>query len=177
MHTYESIANAHDVKDKTARRWVSKAEKVAGHPLGHQPAHDQPKQFSDSELELILAQKPNRPVVTESVKAVIVETGSASLDKYGKMAESFTNGAVPASAQDRTVQIQQWTNKAAEATASQHHFSELLSDEEIQNAIQKGAERGALKAALERQAELKTYEAAMGGQSPKHPSPDGSREP
>ena len=85
------------------------------------------------------------------------------MDKYMQSALSFGNGAKPLSHRDTSIDVAQLQALAANATTAMSDFTNLLTEEEIQEAINRGSKRGAMKAALERQAETKTYEASMGG--------------
>ena len=93
------------------------------------------------------------------------------MDKYMQSALSFSNGAKPLSHRDTSIDVSQLQALAANATTAMSDFTNLLTEEEIEEAIHRGAKRGAMKAALERQAEVKTYEASMGGKPVGEQSP------
>ena len=85
------------------------------------------------------------------------------MDRYMTSALSFSNGVKPLAHRDTSFDVAQLQALATNATTAMNDFTSLLTEEEIQEAINRGSKRGAMKAALERQAEVKTYEVSMGG--------------
>ena len=96
------------------------------------------------------------------------------MDEYMASALAFSDGAKPLAHRDTSLDVTQLQALAANATTAMNDFTNLLTEEEIQEAINRGAKRGAMKAALERQSEVKVYEASMGGKLDGEQSPQSA---
>ena len=166
MHTVSSLAADCSVSRDQAKYAYRKAIKASGE-LGK--IREGTRYFSDDEKAKVVASGSFSDSTILSADEVKAHAADVEILMPGSVLARYRSGlsvhetTLPMKPDDNTEAVEFYVTETEKLGAQSTRFENLLSETELKACVQRGSERGALKALLERSAEQKSYQKGMSG--------------